>query len=386
MRKHKNLIIFLTITLLRSIFLGMVKIFLRNALKQDHRTLEEIAWYLSIWFGVAYLIWWGLTYAFRKKYITIVSALWIIVCLVRWFVTNYFPFKNFAILLMSMWFFTGLWLTVKWIIITIEIMQSKRSETVINAIVNITLLIWLLIWSYRWFGAYTWLKQVGFIGIACLLFVAAILSCFLSYDKDFKKHSLHSAIIKDIPNILQSIKRYFWILIPIGIGWAVSTGIMQKVMEIWLDNKTGKATHDWVVIIICTMIGTIIGNLIWARYKNGKRRASNILTILFGVSIAFFPLILKLPHEFIWLNAYNIYLWIIFGILVNIREARFYHMIWDDNRKEFWSAAYGIINSFLIFAVMIITNYITHHTGNRIAFLFFAICIFLCFPLIQRLE
>lgn|GEM_PF-5958396 len=56
MGKHKNLIIFLTITLLRSIFLGMVKIFLRSALKEDHRTLEEIAGYLSVGFGLAYLV------------------------------------------------------------------------------------------------------------------------------------------------------------------------------------------------------------------------------------------------------------------------------------------------------------------------------------------
>ena len=138
MGKHKNLIVFLLITLLRSIFLWMVKIFLRSALKEDHRTLEEIAWYLSIWFGLAYIVWWWLVYSVRKKYITIFAWIGIIVCLVWWFLTDYFPFKNFATLLMIMWFFTGLWLTVKGVIITMEILKSKRSETTINAMVRPT--------------------------------------------------------------------------------------------------------------------------------------------------------------------------------------------------------------------------------------------------------
>lgn len=385
MKKHKNLIIFLTITLLRSIFLGMVKIFLRSALKEDHRTLEEIAGYLSVGFGLAYLVWWGLTYAFRKKHITIASWISIMVCLIWWFLTDYFPFKNFAILLMSMGFFTGLWLTVKGIIITIEILQSKRSETVINAIVNVTLLIGLLIWSYRWFGAYDRLKEVWFIAIVGLLMVATILTFFLSYDKEFKAHSLHSAIIKDIPNIIQAIKRYFRLLIPIGAGWAVSTGIMQKVMEIGL-NKSGKETQDGVIIIVCTMIGTIIGNIMWTKMLKHKQKTSNILTLLLTVSIMIFPLVLQLPHKFFRLNTYNIYLGIVFWIVINIREARFYHMIGDDNRKEFWSAAYWIINSALIFGVMITTNFITNHLGIRSSFVFFGLCILACFPLIRKLK
>ncbi|MEI6426414.1 MAG: hypothetical protein WCO66_03610 [Candidatus Absconditabacteria bacterium] len=385
MKKHKNLIIFLTITLLRSIFLGMVKIFLRSALKEDHRTLEEIAGYLSVGFGLAYLVGGGLTYAFRKKYITIASGVSIIICLIWGFLTDYFPFKNFALLLMGMGFFTGLWLTVKGIIITIEIMNSKRSETVINAIVNVTLLIGLLIGSYRGFGAYDWLKEVGFVAIVGLLIIATILTFFLSYDKEFKAHSLHSAIIKDIPNILQAIKKYFRLLIPIGAGWAVSTGIMQKVMEIGLDHN-GKATHDGVIIIVCTMVGTIIGNILGTKMLKQRQKTSNVLTILLTISIIVFPLILRLPHKFFRLNTYNIYLGVIFGIIINIREARFYHMIGDDNRKEFGSAAYGIINSALIFGVMITTNFITNHLGTRSSFVFFGLCIAACFPLIRRLK
>ena len=207
----------------------------------------------------------------------------------------------------------------------------------------------------------------------------------MNYDDEFKKHSLHSAITKDIPNIIQSLKRYARILIPIGIGWAVSTGTMQKVMEIGLEKNT-QNTHDGIVIIVCTMIGTIIGNLVGTKYKKEGDHKATGLTMLLGASTLLFPLILHLPHKFFWLNTYNIYLGIIFGILVNIREARFYHMIGEDNRKEFGSAAYGIINSALIFGVMITTNSITKHVHNEIAFIFFGLCILACVPLVRKLK
>ncbi len=46
--KHKNLILFIGITFLRSIFLAMLKFFLRSYLKNIHISLEEIAGYLSL--------------------------------------------------------------------------------------------------------------------------------------------------------------------------------------------------------------------------------------------------------------------------------------------------------------------------------------------------
>lgn len=46
--KHKDLIIFVMITFLRSVFISMLKFFLRAYLKDTHITLEKIAEYLSL--------------------------------------------------------------------------------------------------------------------------------------------------------------------------------------------------------------------------------------------------------------------------------------------------------------------------------------------------
>ena len=46
--KHKNIIIFVAVTFLRSVFVSMLKFFLRSYLKDAHISLEEIAGYLSL--------------------------------------------------------------------------------------------------------------------------------------------------------------------------------------------------------------------------------------------------------------------------------------------------------------------------------------------------
>lgn len=99
MKKHKNLILFLIITLIRSVFLGMLKTFLRSALKEDSRTLEEIAGYISLGVTLSYLVGGALTYTFRKKPIAIGAGLVVIGCLLYGYFTDYFPFKNFTVII-----------------------------------------------------------------------------------------------------------------------------------------------------------------------------------------------------------------------------------------------------------------------------------------------
>gem|GEM_PF-1343376 len=46
--KHKDLILFVIITFIRSVFISMLKFFLRSYLKDIHISLEEITGYLSL--------------------------------------------------------------------------------------------------------------------------------------------------------------------------------------------------------------------------------------------------------------------------------------------------------------------------------------------------
>lgn len=383
MKKYKNIILFLLITLLRSIFLGMTKMFLRSTLKEDSRTLEEIAWYISLWAVLSYLFWWALTYTFRKKPIAIISWIVVIGCLIYGYMTDYFPFKNFAIIITIMWFFYGLWLTIKWILTTIEIMNSWLWETKINAITNIVIFIWLLSGSYRWFGIYDKLQWFWVIGIVWIVGLATILMLGTNYDKIFKKHTLHSAITKNIPNIIWSIKKYIKHLIPIWILRAVSTALGQKMLEIGIDVMEKEPTK-WINVIIVSMIWAIGWHIISTIIRKRKKKISLLLTVLLGISTAFFPILLAQKETFLFMTIYSTYLWIIFWIIINLIEGSFYHKIWIDNRKEFGSAAYGIITSIIIFIIMIIGNTITKHLWINESFIFYGISIIVAIPFMRK--
>lgn len=385
MRKHKDLIIFLIITFLRSAFLGMIKLFLRSALKEDSRTLEEIAWYLSLWVMLSYLFGGALAYTFRKKPIIIRSWIIVIAGLLLWFFTDYFPFKYFTIILSIIWFSYGLWVTIKGIITTTEILESWLSETVINAIVNIATILGMLWWSYRWFYAYNQLQEFWFVIIAGFLLLATILTFFLNYDKDFKKHTIISAVTKDIPNIRGSIKRYFWLLIPISILRAISTALWQKMLEIGVDVFK-KVPTKWIIIIILSFLGIIIGHIISTFIKKRKIWISMLLTILFWISTFFFPNLLQKNDTFLFINIYSVYLWLLFWIIINILEGKFYHMIWDDHRKEFGSAAYWILNSLFIFLIMILGNYMTKKIGSIATFWTYGIIILSCIFFMRKIN
>lgn len=385
MKKHKNLILFLVITFLRSIFLWMAKIFLRSALKEDNRTLEEIAWYISLWAALSYFIWGALTYTFRKKPIVIISGIVVILCLIFGYMTDYFPLKNFAFIITIMWFFYWLWLTVKGILTTIEIMESWLWETKINAITNIVIFIGLLVWSLWWFDIYERLQWIGVIGIILTVTLATILIVFTKYDNNFKKHTLYSAITKNIPNIIWAIKKYFIYLIPIWILRAISTAVWQKMLEIWIDVMNKEPTK-WIVVIIVSMWWAILWHIISILVNKRKRILSILLTILLAISTMFFPNFLEQKDTFLFMIGYSAYLWLIFWVIINLIEWRFYHKIGDDNRKEFWSAAYWIITSIIIFVIMILWNSITKQLGISASFVFYGATVIAIIPFIKRAE
>jgi Na+/melibiose symporter-like transporter len=121
--KHKNLIIFILLTFGRSVFLGMMKFFLWSYL-QDVRTLQEIAGYSSLGGAVAYLIAGTIAYAFTKKKIILWATLVCIICLIAGYFTHYAPFAIFTLLLIVIGIMYSLWLTIKSILLSTEIMTS----------------------------------------------------------------------------------------------------------------------------------------------------------------------------------------------------------------------------------------------------------------------
>jgi hypothetical protein len=105
------------------------------------------------------------------------------------------------------------------------------------------------------------------------------MTLFLGYEKQFAKHDLHETLHLAIPSIFGIIKKYIRLLVPIGVLRAISTAMGQKMLEIGIDvfNKVPKSS---IIIIIISMVGAIVGNILAIFFKKNKKRIAIIFTII----------------------------------------------------------------------------------------------------------
>lgn len=367
---------FVSITFLRSVFIAMLKFFLRSYLKEANISLEQIAGFLSLWGMIAYLVWWSISYVFRKKNITLFAGLLAIVCLIVGNILGYYPFRVFVLLISTIGFSYSLRLVIKSIILSAEIQRSKNGEVKINGIINITILTGILLGSYLWFAIFNKRWANGFHAIIGILVTSSVLTMLMNYDEQFVSKKLNTTVKKTFPNIRWIIKKYIRLLLPIGSLRAISTAIGQKMLEIGIDyfNRT---TTSSIVIIVISFVWAIIGHMISVIFKKRKTLIAMIFTIIFGISTIYFPHIINKYEYFITLNIFWFFIGMFFGVAVNLLEGRYFFYIWDDHRKEYGSVTYWIVTSSIIFIIMIITDYFSSKIWTTISFFFFGFVLLL---------
>ena len=381
----KKFINFIIITFLRSVFISMLKFFLRSYLKETNISLEQIAGYISLWGIIAYLVGGSLAYVFRKKNITLFAWLIAMLCLTIGNALGYYPFRVFVTLISVIGFSYGLWLVVKSIILSIEIQSSNHGEAKINGIINIVILLGILLWSYMGFTVFDARWAQGFQVIIAILISSSILTMVLDYDKGFESKKFSSTIKTALPQIIGTVKKYIWLLLPIGALRAISTAIGQKILEIGVDIFQ-RTTTNAILIIVISFIGAIVGHLVSVFFTKQRRLIAMIFTIVFGLATIYFPHIIDTYEHFITLNIFWFFIGVFFGIAVNLLEGRYFFHIGDDHRKEYWSVAYGIMTSIIIFLIMIAADYIGKVVGIKITFFFFGIVLLLMPFFIKRFD
>lgn len=372
-KKHRNLIIFILLTLIRSVFMGMMKFYLWSYLKEI-RTLQEIAGYASLWWTIAYLVGGTVAYAFTKKKIIVWSALVCIICLVVGSWLHYAPFLLFALLLSIIGFMYSLWLTIKSVILSTEIMTSWLGETLVNGLTNVSILVGFLLGSYLWFWAHSAHGTWWFLRIIALLVLCALLSLFFTYDKLFTGKPFMATLRHSMPNILNVTEKYFWILVPIGVLWAVGMVMGQKMLQMWIEDFS-KMPAASVFILVVYFVWAIVGNMISAFIKTNKKLITIVFIIIAGRSVILFPHFIHTHENYLFLKMYSFAIGVFCGIATNILEGRFFHRIGDNQEKEYWAAAYGIITSILMFFIMIISDLLTLGFGDKFAYFFCGIVI-----------
>jgi len=383
--KYKNLILFIAITFLRSVFIATLKFFLRSYLKDASISLEEIAGYLSLWGIIAYLIWSSITYTFRKKNIILFSWFMVILSLIIGNISGYYPFRLFVLLISSIGFGYNLRLVVKSIILSIEIQKTKDWEAKINGIINITILAGILLWSYLWFAIFAKRWSHCFYIIIWLLALSNILTMLIDYDKKLEAKKITTTMKQSFLHIMGITKKYIQLLIPIGVLWAISTAIGQKMLEIGV-NVFDRTPKNSISIVIMWFIWAILGHFISVFFTKKRKSIAIFFTMIFWLTTIYFPHIINAFEYYITLNIFAFSTGIFFWIAVNLLEWRYFFHIGEDQRKEYWSVAYGIITSSIIFIIMIISDYLSKIMGIKISFFFFGIILLLMPFFIRKFD
>jgi hypothetical protein len=102
----------------------------------------------------------------------------------------------------------------------------------------------------------------------------------MDYDKQFKAKAFAQTVRHSLPHIGGIIKKYVRMLVPIGALRAISTAIVQKMLEIGVDifERTPKSS---ITIIIISFVGAILGHVISVFFLRKRKTIAIIFTIIF---------------------------------------------------------------------------------------------------------
>lgn len=373
---NKNIILYYGISFLRSIVLGMLQYFLWSHLKNQGVSLEKIAWYISLGMTVAYLIGWALSRTFKKRNLTIFFTIISLMSISSFFFVGLIPLNVFMILTSIIWFSYGIWAIIKHIILSFEIQHSGLRETAINWVLSFCTITWTLFGSYMGVETFKWWWINWYFSIIWLMIVVILMTVPLKYDGFFRKKKFKESLKAFLPGMKDILKKYYWLLLPIGILRSISIWFMQKIFYLWIDIFS-IAPQKAIFIYIYSVVGAIIWFVISAIFYKRKKLFIMVSTTILVINLIFFLRLVSWFPKYIILEISSLIIGILFGILINILEWRYFWHIGRDHDKEYWAAIYWVIVNLVNFAMMLFVNFLMNNYSVGSAFVFFGIILFM---------
>lgn len=372
---YKTFIIFIILTAIWSSLFSTIKYFfwwnLQSWVAPD---LQVLSWYLSLGWILAYIVWWALSYTFLKKYLLFsFSFLTLLFVLLTYFV----PIQTdlgLAIVMSSIWFFYGLWVIFRSILVSVEIQKTWLWDTKVNGIVSIVFIIFLIIWTIAWSKIYEMWWHNGSLFIIWLLILSTIISLFLDYDKitlksllknGFKsyeydrKQKFTKAIKSFIPELKYIFKNFWIIIISSSVIRSVSTVVSQKSVE-YSVSEFSKLPSEAAFLLLYSSVWVIIWNVVSAFLWKYRWVSFFILNILLWILILIFPFFNETYMQ-VWIIAS--FVWFVFWASTNLIDAYYLNEIWEQNKKEYGSSTYGLVLSIILFLTMFIASSIDKAYG-----------------------
>lgn len=370
MQKYKTFLIFILLTAIWSSLFSTIKYFFWWNLQDTFATdLQVLSGYLSLGWILAYLLWGAIAYTFLKKYLLFsFSFLTLIYVLIAYA----FPIQStFWLAFIVSWigFFYWLWVVLRSVLVSIEIKKTWLPDTKVNAIISVVFIVFLIIWTIAWSKIYEWMWHNGFLIIIVLLVVSCIVSLFLDYDKIsiksllskwFKNYrldrtrTLKSWIKNFFPELKYIFKNFSLIIISSSFIWAISTVVSQKAVE-YSVSEFSKLPSEASFLLLYSSVWAIIWNIVSTFLWKYRWKSFFWLNLVLWILIILFPIFNSTFFE-VWVIAFLV--WLVFGASTNLIDAYYLNRIWEEDKKEYWSATYWLVFSTILFVMMFFSSFI----------------------------
>ena len=373
-KKYWTFILFLVLVSIWSIFFSTTKFFLWWDLKETlNVSLQTIAWYLSLWWVISYLIWWALASTFLKKYLlftlSFLSLIFVTIWYIDWIDSNFYLW--FIMIFIGAFYWA--WSVVKNVIISIEIKKTGMPDTKVNALVSIVFIVSIIFGSIFWGLLFENMANAWYLVIISMLVVSSILSLFLDYDKvTFKslisnwlkpyvferKMKFTNSMKSYLPELKYIFKQYGLIIISASFLWAISTIVSQKAVE-YSMVIFNKVESEASFVLLYSALWAIIWSLISIKMEKYRWQYFILTNFIFWVLIILFPFFSK---SYLEISVFAFIIALFFWISSNLIDSYFFRILWEENKKEYGSSTYWLILSIIIFSMMFLSNFIQKYS------------------------
>lgn len=368
--KNKNLLIILWLVLVWTLFFSIFQYFVWWIYKSDIISLQFIAWYMSIWWIIAYIIWWIIYEILKeKKYhlFIIIPIMLVIIGLYLFWFSN-----NIIIWIMSLiaWFYYWMWMVLKNILVSNEISKWIISDTKINWFVQILFTTSIILWSILWwflseilnikwalfiiFLLWLWLLMWLFLEIKNIFIdKKTLIQKFFYFKDDFKK------------NFLKVWKKYFKIMLIPAIIITLVTILFQKIIEynvaeLWVP------IYSATFLLLYSAVWAIIWNIITMKLKWSRWFIFAIIISLFALTIIIFPFLM---YSFLYTKILIFIAWILFWISFNLAESFFLKQLSTESNKSFWSSFYWLTTNIVMWILMFFIFFLSMYLNYNLIFI-----------------
>lgn len=386
MKKYNTLITFFTILSIWSFLFSAIKYFIWNDFSFLNIDLQVLSGYLSLGAIFAYLVGWALAYSFLKRYLLFFLAFWVSALLILLYFLNIKSALILWIIFIIIWFLYSLWVILRNIILSIEIEKTWIKDTKLNAIANVLFIVFIILWTILGSKIYEIFSKNGIFVLFVITLILAFVSLALNYDKVciwnwiklicskkylVEKHlKLKESFSKFLPEIKFIYKNLFYIIIVSSILWTITTIISQKAIELAVANFHIQASKAGFILLYSSL-GAILWNII-SSFLKSRWKSFFILNFLMSFAILAFIVFQK---SFFQISVLAFILWTIFGASSNLIDAYFLKRIWDENKKEYGSATYGLVFSIVLAIGMFFASFIDKKIGTNTLFVIMAIIV-----------